>query len=254
MKWLLPALLALALALTGCSDGDGTEGALESAEEHLLDAESGTFEIELSGEREGEAVGFSAEGAFSYEQGEYPLVDVAYERRRGTEETSNRFQSDGTSAWLVEGALVTPVSMQDLQGLRAREGVAAMVPDLHVASWFDDAERDGDVIRGTVDIAAAFGDLRMLAAEIDGNRGDPDVEDAAAERLRDALRDASIELRLGEDDRFRALTLRLDFGDEIPEDVDRGLASYAAPELELRMSLEPLDGPLEVRRPGATGS
>lgn len=253
MKRLLPALLVLVLVTIGCADdGGGADGALEEAQEHLLDAESGHFSLTLEGEREGEPVGITVDGSFSYEESEYPKVDVDYDRRRGTERSENTFRSDGTAAWIIEGAVVTPVSLQALQGLREREGIAATVPDLHIAAWVEDPERTGDVIRGRVDVGALVGDLRVLAAETDGNRADAELPDAAAERLREALRDSSIEVRLGDDGEFRSLVAVLDFGDEIPEDVDRGLASYAASRLELRMTLEPLDEPLEVEQPGAT--
>ena len=251
----LLALLALTLTLAGCGGGDGGNEALEAAETHLLDAESGEFSLTLEGEREGKEVGFTVEGAFEYPGGNdtYPAVDVTYSRRQGSEDSSNQFRSDGTAAWVFNGAAVTPVGLQQLQGLRDREGVAAAVPDLEFASWFDEVEREGNTFSGTVDIGELVGDLRRLAGEIDGQQAPDTLDGDGAEQLEEALRSSSIEVEVTDDDEFRSLTVVLDFGDEIPRALDDVLVSYASAKLELRVTLAPLDGPLVVETPGSGG-
>ena len=247
----LGALLAVTLALAGCGGDDGGGDGLDDAQEHLLDAESGAFSLALEGEREGEEVGFSVEGAFEYPGDDtYPVVDLTYARRQGTDTSTNQFRSDGTAAWIINGAAVTPVSVGQLRGLREREGVAAAVPDLEIASWFDEVEREGNRFTGTVDAGELVGDLRRLAAEVDGNQAPDTLDGDAADQLRDALVSSSLEVEVGDDDEFRSLTATLDFGDEIPRALDDVLVSYASPKLELRVTLAPLDGPLEVEVPG----
>lgn len=248
----LGALLAVTLALTACGgdDGGGSDG-LDAAQAHLLDAESGEFSLALEGEREGKEVGFSVEGAFEYTaEDAYPIVDLTYSRRQGTDESTNQFRSDGTAAWIVNGAAVTPISVGQLRGLREREGVAAAVPDLEFASWFDEVERDGNRFTGTVDAGELVGDLRRLAAEIDGNQAPDTLDGDAADQLRDALVSSTLEVEVGDDGEFRSLTATLDFGDEIPRALDDVLVSYASPQLELRVTLAPLERPLEVEVPG----
>lgn len=247
------ALLTLTLTLTlGCA-GDSDDDTLNAVHQHLLDAESGSFHLSLEGTRDGKAVGFSVDGAFSYANGKgtYPIADLTYERRLGTSESSNQFLSDGTAAWVVDGAVVTPVAIEQLQGLREREGIAAAVADFEFASWFDDVERDGNRFTGTIDVGELVGDLRRLAAETDGNQAPSSLDGDAAEELEAALRRSSLEVEVSEDDELRSLVATLDFGDAIPDALDAVLVSYASPKLKLRITFTPLDGPLKVEVPGS---
>jgi hypothetical protein len=243
--------LALVLLVPACGGG-GDDGPLADAERHLAEVDSGVMVLSLEASTpDGEApIGFRVEGPFSFDSpGELAVLELTYTRVLGEEELATTVVSTGDDAWVVQDEDSIAVPEDQLGPLRV-DGDHSGVPSLGLEDWAVDPEEEGGTVTAGIDAAAVLEDLRRIAADVDGEEpGDP-LDDDAADRLRALVRRGELEVVTTEDGGFRSLRAVIDFGATVPDELRQALGSYAGARLTLTMSLEPLDGPLEVAPPG----
>jgi hypothetical protein len=193
------------------------------------------------------------DGPFSYSgEGELAIVDLAYTQLLGDEQVTTRVVSTGTAAYVVADDEVVELAGDDVEPLRLGDGNGG-VTDLGIGGWIRDPEVvDGDggrTITGEVAVADFLGDLARVGAEV---AGDPDVEPLdgdAAERLEGLVQSSEAEVVVGDDGLPQSLRMVVDFGSEVPPELQEALGPYASARLELTMALERLTEPLQVEAP-----
>lgn len=256
----LPALAVagalVAGAAGGCGGGDG--GPLAEAEEAMAELDAGRVSLQLTASAGdgGQAgpVGFRMEGPFAIGDGAMPVLDLRYVRLLGDRESETRVVSTGEVAFVVAGGKTIEVPPEEAARLRLGDGDGG-VADLGIAGWARQPRVEaGDggvrVVRATVDVADLLSDLARMGAQAGGGGRGEVLDDEAAERLQRLVESSELVAELGADDLPRALRVVVDFAGRVPEDLREALGAYASPRLELTLSLERLDGPLEVQAPG----
>lgn len=246
------AVVALALVLGAC--GGGEESTLERAEEAMAELDAGTlaFELAASTPEVAEPVGFRVEGSFSFtSDGELPLMDFTYTELLAGEENVAAVVSDGETVWVDVDGQVVELAGDDAASLRLGEDEG--FADLGIASWVEDgreAERGNHVvISGTVDAADLLGDIVRIASQVAAAGDVGPLDDDGAERLGRLVRSSDIEVVVGDGDLPRTVDATLDFGAEVPAELEEVLGPYAAARLRMTVELSPLDGELTVERP-----
>lgn len=250
MRRILAALAAPAVALlTACGGGD--DGPLAEAERHLAEVESGRMVLAMEASTpDGDGpVGFRVEGPFSFDSpGELAVLELTYTRVLGDDEEATTVVSTGDRAWVVQGEDSIAVPDDQLDPLRV-DGDHSGVPSLGLEDWAVDPEEDGRTVTAGIDAAAMLEDLQRIAADVDGEQAGDPLDEDAADRLRALVRDGELEVVTAGDGRFESLRAVVDFGAAVPDELRDALGAYAGARLTLTMSLEPLDGPLEVTPP-----
>jgi hypothetical protein len=247
--------LAVAAVLVLAACGGGEETTLDRAEDAMAELDAGTMALELSATTPdvAEPVGFRVEGSFSFtSDGELPLLDFDYTELLAGDENVASILSDGETAWVELDGNVTELSDEQAQSLRLGddEGFA----DLGIASWVDEPterQRGNDtVVSGPVDAADLLGDIVRIASQVAAAGEIGPLDEDAADRLAELVRSSTIEVVVGEDDLPRTVAATLDFGGEVPPELEEVLGPYAAAELRLDVELAPLEGELTIEAPG----
>jgi hypothetical protein len=239
------------------SEAGDEGGPLADAEEAMARLGAGRLTLQLStsageGEKAG-PVGFRMEGPFAIGDGAMPVLDLRYTRLLGDRTSETRVVSTGEVAFVVADGKTIEVPPEEAARLRLGDGDGG-IADLGIAGWArapEVEERDGGVrvVRGTVDVADLLSDLARIGEQAGGGgRGEP-LDDEAAERLQRLVESSELVAELGTDDLPRSLRVVVDFAGRVPDDLREALGAYASPRLELTLSLERLDGPLEVEAP-----
>lgn len=251
------ALLALACASCGLVGGDPLADAADS----LGDIRSGVLAFRLVAESEGgQEAGFFLRGAFSLPEGEeLPVADLTYGRLGIEGEPRTSFVSTGDAAYLtVDGTAyeLPPESVGDLVG-SAAPGDEGPFDQLEMTEWVDDPEEsegrplgeDGvptTVVSGELDVVTALNDLFDLAR---GNGFDlPPLEGDEAERLREAVEDARLEV-VTADGVFRRLTVTVDLGSDAPQALQEPLAELLGVRFQLHVAIDEPNEPVTVEPP-----
>ena len=247
------AVVAVALVACGGDDDDP----LAAAERAMAELDAGRIELQLTATAGADdptgPVGFRVEGPFSYTgDGELAVVDLSYTQLLGEEQLTTRVVSTGSDAYVVSDDDVVALTGDDIAPLRLGDGNGS-VTDLGIGGWIRDPQvTDGDggrTITGEVAVGDFLGDLARVGAQV---AGDPDVaalDDDTAERLDGLAQSSEAEVVLGDDDLPQSVRLVVDFGGEVPAELQEALGPYASTRLELTMELERLTEPLQVEAP-----
>lgn len=250
----LGAVLAVAV-LGACGGG----GPLDEAEAAMAELDAGRMALQLSATAAGDhpagPVGFRMEGPFSLsEDGDLPVLDLRYTRLVGGREDEVRVVSTGTAAYVVAGGKVTEVPEEDGGALRLGgpdEGFA----DLGISGWVEDPKVDeradgSSVVTGRADVADLLSDLARIGSQVGGGGvGPAPLSGDAARRLAGLARSSRVEVEVAEDDLPRSVKAVVDFGARVPDELRTALGPYAAPRLELTLTLERLAEALQVEPP-----
>lgn len=267
------AALLLALALLGaCGGGDAGDedadaepkptGPLAAVESALSEVRSGHIELALLASTPGaEPVGFEMEGEFavSDSEDELPIADLTYTERRGADAEITGFVADGEKAWIVTERKVSPVEGERLGALKGGEDVAGL-EGLHPSKWLtgEVTETPAEPVdlqettsyEGEVDALAVLNDIIGLAGNLGGDVPST-LEGPEAERVREAIKSAELELVAGAaDDLIRRVSYSADLEAATEgEDLTQALGDLAAVRIEFNLELsevnEPVDPPDE---------
>ena len=260
------ATLAVALAVAVGACGDDDKNPLAAAEKAMAVQPEGTIDLQLaaSAGEEGEAtgpVGFRLAGPFSLAADtDLAVFDLTYTRLLGDDEESTAVVSTGNEAFVTVEGTTYRVPEDDLGPLRLadeddREGFG----DLGIAGWvIDPKESEGESIDGAptrritgeVDAADLLSDLARMTAQLTGDQEIEPLDGDLAGRMQELVQASDFEAIVGADDhRLHSLRAVIDFGPLVPEVVRRSLGAYAGARIEVRLSLQPADGDLEVEAP-----
>ena len=129
--------------------------------------------------------------------------------------------------------------------------------ELRVDDWIIDPKSsdggdvggaDTDKIEAELDVVAAVNDLAELATSFGGSSLDA-IEGQEAEQLRNAVRDAKIEVWTGDEDRLlRRLRLEADFDPQLPDWLEE-LARAAGSTVIFELEIDDPNEPVEVEAP-----
>ena len=251
----LGAVLAAAV-LVGCGGGGGP---LDEAEDAMAELDAGRMALQLSATTTGDQptgpVGFRMEGPFSLSgDGDLPVLDLRYTRLAGGKEDVIQVVSTGEAAYVVAGGKVTEVPEEEAGALRLG-GSDGGFADLGISGWVEDPEvkerADGSaVVTGRADVADLLSDLARIGAQVGGGgQGPAPLGGDAARRLARLARSSRVAVEVAEDDLPRSVKATVDFGARVPDELRTALGPYAAPRLELTLTLERLTEALKVEPP-----
>jgi hypothetical protein len=266
-----PAAVVLALfALAGCGGESGTSNpgeALSQTAAKLGEIRSGTLRFKLAVEprEEGGDFGFELSGPFQLgEPGALPVARIDYTQTAGDERETVTLTSTGERAFVtVDGTAyeLPPDRADELreagEALGGDGGGSGGLEELKIDDWIVEAESsdggdvggaDTDKIEAELDVVAAVNDLIELSGGVGGPDLDP-VEGPEAEQLRDAVKDAKLEVWTGDDDRLlRRLRLEADFDPSLPEGLEE-LARAAGSKVLFELEIDGPNERVEVEQP-----
>lgn len=177
-------------------------------------------------------VGFKLTGPFdlSGRAGELPKAELTF-TRIGVKSQPATFVSDGQSAYVKAGGRTTPLSGEQLDGLRLTEADAGIV-DLDLDKWATGkVVRKGDRVEADVDPVRALNDVFTLAGQFEAVG---QIEGKAADQLRKAVTSARMVV-----EQDRRLTLDVAFAADAEASVREALGDYAAAWLRLDVEVRP---------------
>ncbi len=266
----IAAAAVILVAFGGCDafgiSTAGPEEVLQETAENMADLNSGELGLSLmatGGDPEAPAeVGFTLEGPFMLPEGEgLPVADLLYTRLQGEQRFESRFISTGEAAYieLDDTTYELPadrlVALQgsaeaDAENLLAEVGIADWVvnPDLDEEAPVE-GDDEVDRVRGQLDVVAAVNDLLTIAGRL-GASVPPPLEGDDAEQLENAVRDASIDVLTGSQDRIvRRLTIDIDFGLDPAVPALAPLADLIGARVLLDLTIQDPNEPVEVTPP-----
>ena len=243
-------LVGLLVVVAACSDDETSP--LDAAEEAMADLDAGRIDLQLSATAGGDdatgPVGFRIAGPFSFEGEGSAVVDLAYTRLLGDEEVTTQVVSTGDAVFVVADGEVVEVPPEDAAALQLGDGEGG-VADLGIAGWLRDPQVDGSTLTGEVDVADFLTDLARIGGQVSGDGASGALDGDAAERLGGLARSSEGTIVLGEDDLPSSIHVVVDFGSEVPAELQEALGPYASARLELTVALERLAEPLSVEAP-----
>lgn len=252
---LLAALAAAALLVAGCA-----RGPLEQTAANLGDIRSGNLEMRLTASTPaGQKTGFELRGPFAIPEGEgLPRADLTYIRHAGTAQNTFGFVSTGDAAYLKVGQRAYRLPDERLHAMQGSEDAGSRGPfsGLELDDWVPDAEvvatGDGsetEKVAGDLDVVQAVNDLLAIARDYAGVER-PEIEGDDAELLRNAVRDARLELVTGKEDRIlRSLLITVDLGRDPPEAFRRALEGFSGVNFVLEMRIRDPNKEISVQAP-----
>lgn len=251
----IAAAAALVAAVACGSSGSPAENALRDTARKLDDIRSARLDLRMTAASAGAKapVGFRLTGPFSLPEKEgLPVADVEVTELRGSDESTTRFVSTGTEAYVVSGG-GRPMKLSGTGGVSVG-GAGGGLGSLRIDSWLRDPSmsEDGDALRITagLDVVRALDDLGKLGERL----GTPvlaglrPLDDNARAALEKAAKDGSIVVVTGKKDRLLRrleMTVRLTAAGDVPS----GLRSLVPVTLSLSLDLAEVNEPVSVEAP-----
>lgn len=257
MRRAAAALATVVVALAGCA---AFQGPLEKTAAKLADIRSGKMELRLvAATPEGLRTGFELKGPFAMPEGEeLPKANLTYTRYAGTTEDTFGFISTGEAAFLRVGERSYRLPDERIESMRGSENAGRRGPfsGLDLDDWVTDAEvsatQNGsgtETISGDLDVVAAVNDMLGIARDY-GGVDRPDIEGEDAERIRNAVKRAGLELVTGREDRIlRSLAVTTDFGTDPPEAFRRALEGVSGVNFTLELRITEPNSDVSVEAP-----
>ncbi|HEX2070716.1 MAG TPA: hypothetical protein VHF90_03590 [Thermoleophilaceae bacterium] len=277
---ILLALLLSALALAGCSDGEGAAGGADEEAQALLDrafrvpVPSANVDVDLQLDLEGLA-GFedplriTATGPYVRVRDSLPKLDldIAFEAQGAGQAIESGVLSTGDRVFLKFGGgfyeqPADQVARANRRLAGAGEGSGSFSDlGLDARRWIGDARIDGEDevggvstkrVTGTLDVEAALRDLNRLVRRSSGALGDaasaarplgaPEIE-----RLARSVESPTFDVYVGEDDVVRRISLRIDV--DVPERDRSDVGGITGASIRLALQLEDVGGDQVVEAP-----
>lgn len=275
MKKLFVLLVAAALALSACGDDAAKDedrsaeeegapkltGPLAPVEKELAAIESGKVDVVIRANTPGQELqAFEMHGTFAAATSDesLPVADLKYIDRAGDSAEESGFVSDGEQAWVITAKRgPQAVKEEQLTALQGGEDVAGL-RGLHPTKWFDGpiVQKAGPPVEGgattaftgPVDVAAFLNDILPLSANL-GAYVAPKIDEKDFDRVRDAARNAILEIIATEDGNE---VHRITFGVDLEGDPDAlrdVLRELSANRVEMELTLSGVNDPIDKPAP-----
>ena len=261
-------IAACLLALAGCGgdEGDDARTALDETARKLGQIRSGELSLSMRldgrGAKAEAPVGFELDGPFALaREGGLPVARLRYTQIAGEGRGTATFISTGEDAFVeVAGKAyeLDDAQARELVGRAAGgEGGKGGLGGLDLSSWVrkpklvGTEQRDGvetDHLTAELDAVRALQELGGLAGAVGADAGRLDRE--TAERIRDAVRDAKVDVWTGREDRLlRRLELSASLELDVPEQVREALGDLVGGDLSVSVQVGKLNRPVTVDAP-----
>lgn len=228
---LVVAAVAL-IALPGCGRSPEA-GAIEDAEASLRTLTSGTLDMRLAAgalDTDSATAGFGLSGSFALpEDDALPVLDLTYTQIAGEQQDTATIQSTGQEVLVTVDGTTTAVPEEQLTGLVGSSQQTGGLPELGLHEWFINPSVDatGHTVTGELDLAAAMTGLARFTGALGATDalGGVDLEDEAAQRLREAVTRSEVTLSLTGTDRLLerlAFTAELESAADLPVELKGG--------------------------------
>jgi hypothetical protein len=239
--------LPLALALAACG-GSSSRDVVRDASENLSGIRSGVLHAKflVQPRGEGEPYGFTIDGPFRF--GDEPTANVTYVGiANGRRHTTKLVITPNAGSVITDGDRQTLGRSelnrlrQTLQGFRAAGGL------VDVSSWVKTSESTdcphadapGACAKGELDPLEAATGLLTLAQALGTPSGNPMIQNADPEQLRDAVKQATYFVMVGKDDRLlRNLRIDLELAADVPEALRGFLGRLIAADARFELALD----------------
>jgi hypothetical protein len=255
-------LLVIALAGCGGDDGPAPADVLRETAANMAKIRSADLGLRLvlEPEREPEAgrVGFALRGPVDLRTGRLPAARLRYTQIAGPNQGEATFVSTGREAFVEVGGKAYRLPADQTSSLASEAGSVRQGVRLPLGRWLrDPAVRDGGEVGGAetdrlsakLDAATALRDI-FGAARQAGAEQVPDISDAGADDLREAISSASIDIWSGREDRLlRRLRLRIAFRVSPPAALRERLGDVAGGRFALDVDLARVNAPVRVQAP-----
>lgn len=247
----------LAALATACgSGGDGS--ALEDASSSLGDIHSGRLHmravVEPRGVDDG-TVGLELRGPFALAEGkELPTARIRYTQIAGARRASATVTSTAEGAFVTSGGATRRLAPADADALRVGRGGGLDALGIDLERWVKGARAseggrvdgvDTQLVAGSLDLAAAIGDLLALTG---GAKGQARLDDGSRRSLRSALRASSVRTWVGkEDGLLRRLRVRADV--DLPRHLRGLIGGVEGGRVSFDLEIADPNGAVHVRPP-----
>ena len=185
-------------------------------------------------------VGFSVDGTFAPSSGPVPELAFTYTEHLADGDEVATIASDGDAVTVTADGATRVLAADDARRL---EGSSAGFADLGIASWVDDphedAEGDGTVVSGTVDVADLLQDVVRLVSQVNAKGDVKPLDDDTARRLARLVQTSTIDVHIGGDGIPRTVDADVGFGRDVPDALVDALGPYAASELRVKVGFSP---------------
>ena len=257
---LLIALLALALLpLSGCGSDAGESGLARDALERASRSQASsadldlTLEIELDGvEQLKDPVKVGLRGPFrSNGKGQLPDLDWRVGFDAGGRKGELRVITVRDNAFVEYNGTTYEVGEQLVSRFRSQTRAGPPQEEIRRlgidgSNWLKDGtvEDDGRKISGEVDVRGMLADLNQIIARVPQGRR---VPERTIDQIDEAVKDASIEVRVGDDHILRSSRFDLSF--ELPDELRSRASGLEGGELKLRLEQSNVNGGQSVQAP-----
>jgi hypothetical protein len=225
MRRLLLFVTVAAVVAAGCSHGAGGESAQEvlaQTSQNLGDIKSGDLALNLlfsaSG---GERAGFDLEGPFQLRENEPAEAQFDYTQIAGEKTASQTFVLKDGKAYVTMRGVSYELPASTANQISATLGSSGGLSTIDLTNWVQDPElSDGgevggtetDKVSGRLNVATVLSGLVAIASQVGGTTPLAPLSGANAEQVRNAVKNATIDVYTGKDDRLmRKLDVSIDF-------------------------------------------
>jgi hypothetical protein len=209
----------LVLALSACGGSSGRD-VLRDASESLGTIRSGVIHARLLVQPRGvgQPYGFTIDGPFRF--GDQPTANVTYVQIANGRRETQKLVVSPNGGYVVGKGEHRALNAAELDGVRqTMRAVRAGGSIVDVSSWVKSAEStncpNSDVpiacVKGELDPLEAANGLLTIAQALGTPSGNPTIQNADPEQLRDAVRKATYFVMAGKDDKLLR-DLRIDLG------------------------------------------
>jgi hypothetical protein len=251
----------LVLLGSGCG-GLGAGSPLAVAGDNLAEIRSGDITLRLvAATHAGAETGFAISGPFSMpEDDSLPEAELTIEQIGPQSGDPVLFISTGETAFVEIDGDAYELSPEQVNSLRgsSQPGDEGPFDGLDLDTWVTNPEvSEGDVvdgvetetIRGRLDVVAAANDLFSMARDF-GGVVVSDIESEEAERLRNAVESATLEVVVGKNDGLlRRLDIDVDLSAAAPERLEPALSDLLGVGFELFLEIEDPNEDVDIEAP-----
>jgi hypothetical protein len=225
MRRLLLFVTLAAVAAAGCSHGLGSESAQEvlaQTSQNLGDIKSGDLALNLLFTANGgERAGFDLEGPFQLQENRPAEAQFDYTQIAGEKTASQTFVLKDGKAYVTMRGVSYELPASTANQVGATLGSSGGLSTIDLTNWVQNPElSDGgeiggtetDRISGRLNVATVLSGLVAIASQVGGTTPLSPLSGANAEQVRNAVKNATVDVYTGKDDRLmRKLDVSIDF-------------------------------------------
>jgi hypothetical protein len=224
MRSLLLLVTLTAVVAAGCSHGGGesAQGVLAQTSQNLGDIKSGDLALNLlftsSG---GERAGFDLEGPFQLKENEPAEARFDYTQIAGEKTASQTFVLKDGKAYVTMRGVSYELPASTANQITSALGSSGGLSTIDLTNWVQNPElseggqvggAEADRISGRLNVATVLSGLVAIASQVGGTTPLTPLSGASAEQVKNAVKDATIDVYTGKEDRLmRKLDVSIEF-------------------------------------------